>query len=113
MIYIFSYAFGNGLAYLTPVRNAWLWFPDKAGLCSGIILSGFGLSELIFNNIAFELVNPDNLSADADGKFPDSVNERVPRMIQILAAIYLVMTLIAVTCIFQGPLPDQVLVLES
>jgi hypothetical protein len=53
------------------------------------------------------------LSADADGKFPDSVNERVPRMIQILAAIYLVMTLIAVTCIFQGPLPDQVLVLES
>ena len=80
ILYIFSYGIGNGLAYISPIQNAWLWFPDRPGLCSGIILSGFGLSALIFNNIVFILVNPNNESA-VDGVFPADVNDRVPYMI--------------------------------
>ena len=80
ILYIFSYGIVNGLAYISPIQNAWLWFPDRPGLCSGIILSGFGLSALIFNNIVFILVNPNNESA-VDGVFPADVNDRVPYMI--------------------------------
>ena len=56
--YLVAYALVNGLTYMTPVHHAWLWFPERSGLASGIIMSGFGLSGLIFNNIALFLVNP-------------------------------------------------------
>jgi len=57
-IYVLSYALFNGLSYITVIETTWLWFPDKPGLAAGIVLSGFGLSSALFNNIAFALVNP-------------------------------------------------------
>jgi len=44
IFYVLSYAIGGGLAFVTPITHAWLWFPDKPGLASGIVLSGKGIS---------------------------------------------------------------------
>jgi hypothetical protein len=61
ILYICAYSFGSGFAYITLIQQAWLWYPDQPGLFSGAIISGMGLSALIFNNVAFLLVNPHNL----------------------------------------------------
>jgi hypothetical protein len=85
-------------------KISWGWFPDRPGLASGLILSGFGFSAIIFNNIALAIVNPENLQA-VDGVFPASVTDRVPFLLQILSAVLFALTITAVILIF--PAPEQ------
>ena len=35
---------GIGLAYVPPVATVAKWFPDKKGLASGMVITGFGVS---------------------------------------------------------------------
>jgi OFA family oxalate/formate antiporter-like MFS transporter len=52
--------FGVGFAYTTVIGLTNAWFPDKKGLCSGILLMGFGLTSLVIGNIADALMkDPD------------------------------------------------------
>lgn len=66
---MFVYTFVNGCTYMTPIHNAWLWFPDRPGLASGIIMSAYGISGLVFNNLALYLVNPEHIPADKNGVY--------------------------------------------
>ena len=90
------------LTYLVPVHHGWLWFPERPGLISGIIIGGFGFGALIFDNVALKLINPDNRVAK-DGKFPDTVNERVPGSLRILAYCFAGLTVVAAILSFPGP----------
>ena len=58
IFYIIAYAVVDGLTYMSTVKHGWDWWPDKPGFASGIIISGFGLSGLIWNFVSLELVNP-------------------------------------------------------
>ncbi len=43
---------GIGFAYNVILSTVSAWFPDKKGLCSGVLLMGFGASALILGNLA-------------------------------------------------------------
>ena len=43
---------GIGIAYNTVIGTVNAWFPDKQGLCAGVLLMGFGLSSLIIGQVA-------------------------------------------------------------
>ena len=43
---------GTGFAYNTVISMTSKWFPDKTGLCSGILLTGFGLTTLLIGKVA-------------------------------------------------------------
>jgi hypothetical protein len=103
--FIIVYAFVNGLTYMTPIHHSWLWFPEKCGLASGIIMSGYGLSGLIFNNLALYLVNPDHISPGENGLYPKEVYDNVPHMLRGLAMCYATLVVISVVLIFPGPDP--------
>ena len=49
---------------MVPIHHGWLWFPDHPGLVSGIILGGFGVGGLIFDNVFTHVINPGNESVD-------------------------------------------------
>jgi hypothetical protein len=98
-----TYGLVNGFTYMTPVHHAWLWFPDKPGFASGLIMASYGISGLIWNNLALYLVNPEHKKAE-NGFYPEDVNKRVPYMLQTLAYFYLGFVLIAVIFMFPGPL---------
>jgi len=40
---------GLGIGYLTPVKTLMLWFSKHKGLATGIAISGFGLSKVLFS----------------------------------------------------------------
>ena len=40
---------GLGIGYITPVKTLMLWFSEHKGLATGIAISGFGLSKVIFS----------------------------------------------------------------
>lgn len=60
MLY-FSYGIisgaGIGIAYNCIISTVSAWFPDKKGLCSGVLMMGFGASALILGSIADALIN--------------------------------------------------------
>ena len=41
--------FGVGMGYVTPVAVVTKWFPDRRGLGSGIVVTGFGLGAVVYN----------------------------------------------------------------
>jgi len=50
---------GVGLAYTTIIGLTNAWFPDKKGLCSGVLLMGFGLTTLVIGGVAKSMIaNP-------------------------------------------------------
>ena len=102
-ICFFSIGFGicNGLTYMVPIQHGWLWFPNSPGLVSGIIIGGFGIGTFVFNLVCTSIVNPDNIKA-VDGKFPDSVNDKVPHMLTVLTVSCICIVIVALLLIFPG-----------
>lgn len=43
---------GCGIAYNAIISLVNAWFPDKIGLCSGVMMMGFGISSLVFGSLA-------------------------------------------------------------
>ena len=62
------FGFGGGLTYTVPLVCGYRWEPKRKGLVSGVVLSGFGLSALVFNQVQAALVNPGNLKPDVQYK---------------------------------------------
>jgi OFA family oxalate/formate antiporter-like MFS transporter len=50
---------GVGFAYTTIIGLTSAWFPDKKGLCSGVLLMGFGLTSLVIGNAADAMMKSD------------------------------------------------------
>ncbi|MDR2421442.1 MAG: MFS transporter [Oscillospiraceae bacterium] len=48
---------GIGFAYTTIIGLTSAWFPDKKGLCSGVLLMGFGLTSLVIGSAADAMMN--------------------------------------------------------
>ena len=42
---------GMGIAYNTIISTMNMWYPDKRGLCSGLLITGFGLSVLLIGRL--------------------------------------------------------------
>lgn len=107
VLYVLGFSFNQGIVYMVPVHHGWLWFPNNPGLVSGVILGGFGLGSLIFDNVLTHLVNPDNISVDDDGFYPDDVDNRFMFMWRVLVSCWLGLTVVGVIMAFPGPVPKN------
>ena len=54
--------FASGLSYNAVLGTVGKWFPDKAGLVSGILLMGFGLSSFLVGKL-YQTFTPDTVGA--------------------------------------------------
>lgn len=70
LFYGILYGLSIGIGYLAPVKNAYLHLPARKGLCAGICMSGFGFGSVIFNQVILHLVNPHDMKADSNNRFP-------------------------------------------
>ena len=52
---------GVGFAYTTIIGLTNAWFPDKKGLCSGVLLMSFGLTSLIIGNLADLMIKTESI----------------------------------------------------
>ena len=70
------YGFAGSITYLPTLKNCWKYFPEKKGLISGILFSSCGLSSFLFTSIGDYIINPDTLSENEDGLYPEEVSLR-------------------------------------
>lgn len=48
---------GVGVGYNTVIATTNVWFPDKVGFSSGVLMMGFGLSSLIFGTLSVNIAS--------------------------------------------------------
>ena len=53
---------GVGIGYNSIIATTNIWFPDKVGFSSGVLMMGFGLGSLILGSISVKLIPIFNLS---------------------------------------------------
>lgn len=51
---------GYGIIYILPLKNAWLFFPDRKGMVGGIILSSHSFAAIGWTFLTVHLINPNN-----------------------------------------------------
>jgi nitrate/nitrite transporter NarK len=105
-VFIVVYSFGMGVfkGMLTSalLRAGWSHLPQRKGLVSGCIISGYGFGGFLFGNFANYLANPYNLKYGQDGPvtcLPPEVGARVPYMLKILTLTWLLQILVGLLCI--------------
>jgi len=106
--YGFVSAFGQNIALIPTLTTAMKWFPNRKGTAMGVVVGGFGGGAMVFNQIQTAIVNFENYniatSGANEGYFTEeTVLNRVPGLLLILAAIYLVMGLLGAIMICQPP----------
>lgn len=108
-LFFFLYAcvlgFGFGLMYMLPIKNAWLFFPEKKGMISGIILSCYSLGAIAWSFLTMFLANPNNVKSIAvpNGNTIDhlymsdsEVVHNVPQMFRVISYIFVGMGVLCV-----------------
>ena len=55
---------GCGLAYMPVIIEIWKYFPHNKGLSTSFALSGFGLTQLLFEDLSIKLINSNNDNID-------------------------------------------------
>ena len=65
-----------GLVYLPILLDIWKYFPKTKGAATAFVLSGFGISRLLFKYITSYLINPENVELKTGTyKYPKEINE--------------------------------------
>ena len=112
VFYVLSFAISGGSSYLVPIHHAWLFFPERPGLISGIIIAGFGAGPLIFDNLATAYINPHNKKTE-NGHYPPEVNARFIHMMWILISCWFCLMIIGAATIFPGPVQEDLTDIRS
>ena len=107
LLYSIAFAIPQGLTYMAPVHHAWLFFPNSAGLISGLILAGYGFGALIFDNVSTALINPNDDSVDENDWYPSEVNENFEKMMYVLIVSWAICILIGIIMVFEGPIKKK------
>eukprot|EP01084_Bolivina_argentea_P237838 399612_1 len=112
--YSMMHGIGIGFIYSSPLVCSMKWFPNHKGFVNGIILSGAGISPIIFTQIMTQLINPNNISLDPKYGFlnQDTLLKNVSSFFWKLSLIYACGILIGVAAL-QNPRLDKLIKLSD
>lgn len=68
------------MGLLPTLKNSNRYFPERKGLVTGIIASGFGFSSVLLNIVIYKIINPNNIKIE-NGFYPKEVYQNVKEYI--------------------------------
>lgn len=106
---VFSYglvsSLGLGIAYVAPLAAGMKWFASRKGLVNGIIVGGYGLGALVFNQVQTAFLNPENIVPNKGYFDNEEILERVPDLFVLLGGTYFAIQLIGIALLY-SPEPE-------
>uniref|UniRef100_A0A1W7RA76 Major Facilitator-like protein 5 n=1 Tax=Hadrurus spadix TaxID=141984 RepID=A0A1W7RA76_9SCOR len=101
---IFTYglisSLGLGIAYVAPLAAGMKWFTTRKGLVNGIIVGGYGLGALVFNQVQTSFLNPENV-VPTNGYFDsEDILARLPDLFLLLGGTYFAVQLIGIILLY-------------
>ena len=112
LTYGLMFGLGIGVAYIGPISCAMRWLPKWKGVATGIVVSGFGLSALIFNTVQTGFINPTNIEPKivdetTNKYFTDpKLLDRVPYVFLILGGAFAVLQFVG-AIFLANPVPPE------
>ena len=92
---------GTGLAYFPVILEIWKYYPENKGLCTSIILSGFGFIRLIYKYISIKMINPNKLKIDiTTGSYPQEINDNFKNYLKKIEIFFSILSLLCVLLMF-------------
>jgi len=85
------YGLGGGWLYMTSIFISSKYFPQKKGMCSGIINAGFGFGSFIPSIITLNMCNPESKKPTKIGNefyFEADIADNVPATLRVLGIFY-------------------------
>ena len=113
LTYGFVYGLGMGMAYIAPIACSMRWLPKWKGVASGVVVSGYGISALLFTVVETSYINPRNYSPNIaqSGKemYFSQVDllERVPYIFLVLAGSSFAMQIISCPFLVNPSPPEE------
>ena len=85
------------MVYSLVLYHAWLFFPGKEGIVSGIIIGGFGIGGFIFIPLSSSLINPHGIaSSDKDEKpYPIEIANNLPSALNKISIVWILIFMVA------------------
>ncbi|KAI1700840.1 major facilitator superfamily domain-containing protein [Ditylenchus destructor] len=91
---------GEEISYICVLVMSQKWLPNNVGLAGGLVTAGYAMGAFLVSPIQTKFINPKNLPADKDGFFTQiEILERVPKMFLLLAGIFAILQIAAITFI--------------
>ena len=94
LLYSFGMGIFKGFLQSSLLRAGWSHLPERKGLVTGCIISGYGFGGFIFGILAQKIANPDNIStvedpSDGLNYLPIDVGNRTVYMLNVLSWTWL------------------------
>ena len=96
----------NGLSFFAAMHQGWGFFPDKPGVASGLIISGFGTAGFVFNQLSTKLINPHHIKVDDKDAYHQNIVTRFPIMMMTLIYCWWGIIFVGLIMVFKAP-PKQ------
>ena len=90
-----------GLVYLPILLDIWKYFPKTKGVATAFVLSGFGITRLIFKYVITSLINPGGVSLKTGTmKYPKEINESYLVYLKQSQIFFAVLSVLAIFLIY-------------
>ncbi len=98
-----TFGFGIGVMYFSPLYFYLSLNKGKKGLITGSASFFFASAKIMWTPVARYMVNPENLDADSQGFFPDSVADRAPRFLRLVVYVTLGLNVLGLFLLYYPP----------
>ena len=88
------------MVYSLVLYHAWLFFPGKEGIVSGIIIGGFGIGGFIFIPLSSSLINPHGIASSDKGDhnnkpYPIDIANNLPLALNKISIVWILIFIVA------------------
>ena len=92
---------GCGISYMPIILEIWKYFPENKGLATSFVLSGFGLTELLFEDMSIRIINSEKENIDfINGIYSFYINDNFKLYLKKSEIFFSVLSVICIFLIY-------------
>ena len=92
---------GCGISYMPIILEIWKYFPENKGLTTSLALSGFGLNELLFEDLSVMIINKEKKNIDyINGIYSAYINDNFKLYLKKSEIFFTILSFICILFIY-------------
>ncbi len=101
MIALFIESIASGLSYIPGLLCVWKYFPNYKGFVTGIAMSGFGVTRMMYKYISIFLINPNDIPPlPMRDRYPKEINENFKLFLKESVIFFSIISILSIFLIY-------------
>ena len=90
-----------GICYMPIILEIWKFYPNNKGLATSLALSGYGFTQLLFEEISINIINYEKRDIDyIEGIYPSDINENFKNFYKMNNIFFAFLSVISIMMIY-------------